>query len=281
MLAFIMKRGNMKEAYFYAVFFFLLLTVATVQAADKEYVIGKGDTLSIRVWGEDALSADTVVRPDGMISLPGASTVRAAGLTTAQLQASIAARIGEFVHEPMLSVAVHTFPNNCIVVHGPGTRSTVLPLMGKTTILQVLSRIQPDNNADLEKAYVERENQPIAANFEGLFKKGQNGSGNVEILAGDRLFIPLREARLVFVEGAVGKPSSLPHYEGMTVLEAIHLAGGFTKFADRNNTTIMRAVSGGKQSINVRMYDFTSKGDFSQNVPVYGGDIIFVSTSWF
>jgi hypothetical protein len=44
---------------------------------------------------------------------------------------------------------------------------------------------------------------------------------------------------------------------------------------------ITRAAPGGKESINARLHDFTSKGDFSQNVPVHGGDIIFVKTSWF
>jgi polysaccharide export outer membrane protein len=262
-------------------FFSLLLATGTSQAAEKEYIIGKGDALSIRVWGEDSLSTDAVVRPDGMISLPGAGSIQAAGLTSAQLQARIQTRVRDLVHEPMVSVAVHTFPNNSIVVHGPGTRSTVLPLTGKTTILQVLSRMQPDNSADLEKAYVERENRQLASNFESLFRKGQSEHGDFEILAGDRLFIPLREGRLVFVEGAVGKPSSLPHYEGMTVLEAIHLAGGFTKFADRNSTTITRTARGSKESIKARLHDFVTQGDFSQNVPVQGGDIIFVKTSWF
>lgn len=270
----------MKKAAFLIVCFSFLLAAA-VQAAEKEYIIGKGDTLSIRVWGEDALSTDTIVRPDGVISVPGVGSVRAAGLTTTQLQARIASMLSALVYEPMVSVAVHAFPNNSIVVHGPGTRSLVLALTGKTTILQVLSQIQPDNNADLANAYVERGDLRIASNFEDLFKKGLSAGGNIEILAGDRLFIPLREGRLVFVEGAVGKPSSLPYYEGMTVLEAIHMAGGFTKFADRNSTTITRMAPGGAENLKARLHDFATRGDFSQNLPVQGGDIIYVKSSWF
>lgn len=271
----------MGKTIFWTVFLFLFLTAGAVRAAEKEYRIGKGDTLSVRIWGEDSLSSDTVVRPDGVVSLPGIGDIKAVGLTSGQLQRRIAARLRNLVHEPMVSVAVHTFPNNCVVVHGPGTSSHVLPLQGRTTVLHVLSRIQPDNNADLQHAYVERDGERVSSDFEDLFKKGQNPDRDIELLAGDRLFIPLREARLVFVEGAVGKPSSIPYYEGMTVLEAIHLAGGFTKFADRNNTTITRAAGNGTESIRVRLHDFAARGDFSQNVPVRGGDIIYITTSWF
>lgn len=271
----------MKKAYFFAVFFCLSLAAGMVMAAAGEYIIEKGDVLSIQVWGEESLSADTVVRPDGIISIPGIGDVQASGSTTTQLQAHIAKKLRSLVYEPMVSVAVHSFPNNSIVVYGPGTRSQVLPLVGKTTILQVLAKIQPDNNADLANAYVERGNQRIATNFDPLFKKGLRETSDIEILAGDRLFIPLREARLVFVEGAVGRPSSLPHYEGMTVMEAIHGAGGFTKFADRNSVTITRMSPEGKESLLVRLHDFATQGDFSQNVPVHGGDIIFVKMSWF
>lgn len=271
----------MKKTGFFTVLFLLLLILPTLSAAESEYIIGKGDTLTIQVWGEDSLGANAVVRPDGKISLPAIGSIHAADMTISQLQSNIADKLKDLVYEPMVSVAVHTFSSNSAIVYGPGIKSTVIPLMGRTTILQVLSRVVPDNNADLENTYVERNNERIASNFHALYKNGENNENNIEILAGDRIFVPLREFRFVFVEGAVGKPSSLLYYDGMTVLEAIHLAGGFTKFADRNDTVIARPTSGGTEHIPVRLHDLTAKGDFSQNIRLQGGDLIIVKTSWF
>ncbi len=45
------------------------------------YVIGPDDQLAVIYWREKDLSADVVVRPDGLISLPLLNDVAAAGLT--------------------------------------------------------------------------------------------------------------------------------------------------------------------------------------------------------
>ena len=258
----------------------LVVWASPVWAAEKEYVIGKGDTLSIQVWGEDTLSSSALVRPDGRISLPGAGVVTAAGLTSGQLAKRIAGKLSEIVHSPVVSVQVMSFPNNSVVVHGPGVRSSVVPIQGSLTMLQLLSQVAPDANADLQNAYLERSGKRIASDFRALFQKGET-EGNLELEGGDRLFVPLRENRLIFVEGAVVRPTAMQHYDGMKILEAIHMAGGFTKFADKNDTVILRSGPDGQQSIQVRLYDLTEKGDFSQNLPLEGGDIIVVKKSWF
>src|SRR5687767_14752196 len=49
------------------------------------YVIGAEDVLSVTFWRDKELSADVVVRPDGMISLPLLNDIRAAGYTPEQL----------------------------------------------------------------------------------------------------------------------------------------------------------------------------------------------------
>ncbi len=258
-----------------------MVLLSTAHAAQKEYIIGKGDSLSIRVWGEGELSTEAMVRPDGKISLPGIGEMQAAGVTPRQLQARITAALRELVFEPLVSVSVNTFPANSIIVYGPGTVPAVIPLHGKTTLLQVLSSIRLDHNSDLVGAYLERDGQKIASNFQMLLKEGKDNQANMELLASDRLFVPKSEARFVYVDGAVNGPKSIPYTDKMTILEAIHLAGGFTKFADRNATIITRQGNGGTQRLTVRMADLISNGDMSQNVTLQGGDLIVVETSWF
>lgn len=257
-----------------------LILVPHARATEPEYVIGKHDVLSVHVWGEDALSGQAVVRPDGKISLPGIGAVQAEGLTPTRLQRDITARLSELVFEPRVSVMVQTFRSNSVVVHGPGVRSAILGLEGRVTLLQILAQVSPDAGADLENAYLERDGKSVTSDFSALFLRGDTAK-DMEVKAGDRIFIPLRENRFVYVEGAVAKPSTLPHYEGMTALEAIHQAGGFTKFADRNNTAVVRKGSAGPEILLLRLEDFTEKGDFAQNIAVQGGDILVVRKGWF
>ncbi len=263
-----------------AIFFILLACFSGGFAFAKDYTIGVGDILSIRVWGEDSLGGDVRVRPDGKISLAGVGDIKAEGVTPMALQRSIAAKLSSIVHEPMVTVMVHTASNNAVVVHGPGVRSAVLLLERETTVLQLLAQVAPEYGADLENACVRRDGQVAAKNFQALFTQG-GGENNIVLQPGDIIYIPLKEKRYVFVVGAVEKPSTLPHYDGMTLLEAIHLAGGFTKFADRNDTRIVREGPGGKETIRVRAGDLTEKGDLAQNVRLSGGDVVQVEKGWF
>jgi len=60
------------------------------QATTTDFFLGPEDVLEITVWRNQDLSRQTVVRPDGMVSMPLIGDVQASGLTANQL----AARIG-------------------------------------------------------------------------------------------------------------------------------------------------------------------------------------------
>ena len=66
----------------------ILVLIPTVCLAE-DYRIGRGDQLNVTVWGEEALSGDSLVRPDGKITIPGLGEIVAAGKTPAQLQEDI------------------------------------------------------------------------------------------------------------------------------------------------------------------------------------------------
>ncbi len=265
----------------FTLLFIFLSTFGTALAADKEYIIGKGDALSIKVWGEPELSTEAVVRPDGKISLPNIGEMTAAGITPRTLRHRITAALTDLLFNPIVSVAVNSFPANSMLVYGPGTTSGVIQLSGKTSLLHILTNVKPDFTADLTNAYIERNGEKIASDFETIYKEGKGELAKLEILAGDRLFIPKKENLLVFIEGAVNSPTSIPLTTEMTILEAIHKAGGFNKFADPNETVITRQVNGNVERIVVRLEDLINEGDLSQNIHLQAGDLIVVDTSWF
>ncbi len=91
----------------------------------------------------------------------------------------------------------------------------------------------------------------------------------------------IKEYSTITVTGQVVKPDSYSLKGELTVIEAIGLAGGFTRFASRNNVKIMRIEDGEKKTIKVRVADISKTGDKTKDVPLKRGDIIFVPETLF
>jgi polysaccharide export outer membrane protein len=81
--------------------------------------------------------------------------------------------------------------------------------------------------------------------------------------------------------GAVTTPKAIAYRDGLTVVEAILEAGGFTKFAKQNDTVIYRKDGTRDQAIPVKVKNLINDGDLSQNARVQPGDYVVVSESLF
>ena len=85
----------------------LLACLATFAAAQSEYRVQPGDTIAIEVLEDGSLNRSVVVLPDGRFSFPFAGTVRAAGRTVSQIEASVTAGIAEnFADQPTVFVSI-------------------------------------------------------------------------------------------------------------------------------------------------------------------------------
>lgn len=66
-----------------------------------------GDKIRVTVYGEDKLSGDFEIDPSGLVSLPLAGTVKAAGLTQAQLEAELSRKFRtEYLRSPKVTVTI-------------------------------------------------------------------------------------------------------------------------------------------------------------------------------
>ena len=77
----------------------------------------------------------------------------------------------------------------------------------------------------------------------------------------------------VRVTGAVMNPISIPHREGMTVLDVILEAGGVNEFANPAKTKLFRADG---QRLNVNLDRILRQGDMSTNYTLSPGDILTI-----
>src|SRR5213594_832418 len=80
----------------------------------------------------------------------------------------------------------------------------------------------------------------------------------------------------VRVTGAVRTPRSMPHRQGMTVLDAVLEAGGVTDFASPNRSRLYRKVKDKTEVFEIDLGDILKKGRLETNYPLKPGDVITV-----
>lgn len=273
---------------------FLITALSCTMASAGDYIIGEGDGLAISVWGVQELNVAVKVRPDGKITIPGLGDVVASGLAPAQLQQDLGMKLRNLVKNPIVTVSVSEITNSRAYVFGGGVTSSVLDISRRTTLLQLLCSLghpaaaaaQPapspgmGGTIDYDRAYVLRNGKKVKEGFRRLLLEGDT-SEDIIIENSDAIFIPELADKNVYVLGAVAMPKFIPYRDGLTVMEAILEAGGFTKFARENGTQIFRREGGKELSIAVKAKDLIKDGDLSQNVRLKPGDYIVVSEGIF
>jgi protein involved in polysaccharide export with SLBB domain len=88
------------------------------------------------------------------------------------------------------------------------------------------------------------------------------------------VFVRESKSKKVSVVGEVQREVTFPYEEGMSIVEAISIAGGFAPTARENDTTVTRIVNGKKKLFHIPVKSI-SEGR-SQNFILQPGDIIFV-----
>jgi len=97
-----------------------------------------------------------------------------------------------------------------------------------------------------------------------------------DILRNPHVTVRVREAtsKRISVLGAVAKPGTLSIVSGMTIVQAVSQAGGFTPLASKNETVVTRRVKGKLERYRITMTEIT-RGN-AEDFPVSPGDIVFV-----
>jgi len=80
----------------------------------------------------------------------------------------------------------------------------------------------------------------------------------------------------VYVLGEVARPGEFTPRGPINVLQAIALAGGFTRFAAPNDTVIVRRDGQGERRIPFVYREVVEKGDLRENLPLRTDDVVVI-----
>jgi len=156
----------------------------------KSYVIGAEDHLSIRVWREPEVSANVIVRPDGMITLPLIGEVQAAERTPYELKDAITEDFSEYLTRPEVMVSVIAIRSKKYYITGEVGRTGAVPLVVPTTVLQALSSAGGFGPwANKKKIVILRGSQRLKFNYNEVIK-GKKLEQNILLQNGDHIIVP-------------------------------------------------------------------------------------------
>ena len=157
-----------------------------------DYRIGAGDVLHISVWDEPQLSASTVVRPDGKISMPLVSDVPVAGLSPEAAQALLTDQLSKFVKHPKVSVIIEEIHSRVVYVTGEVQHPGAYPLISQMNVVQLIARAGgPTEFAKKKDVYVLLQGgaTKVRVNYKAVLA-GKHLEENVQLSPGDTVVVP-------------------------------------------------------------------------------------------
>jgi len=208
----------------------------------SDYVIGPGDQLEIRIWGQVEANLRVMVDRSGQIYIPQVGDVSVAGIHYGDLEATLKREISKIFKNFNVTASIGRLRSIQVLVVGdaryPGTY-TISSL--STLVNAIFASGGPTPQGSLRHIQVRRDGATITDfDFYDLLIKGDK-SKDVRLQPGDVLYIP-HVGPLVAIAGSVNSPAIYEAKSDSTLSDLIEIAGNLSTVADTSKITIDRFV---------------------------------------
>jgi polysaccharide export outer membrane protein len=246
----------------------------------RNYLLGPGDVLDVRVFGQSDLSSTVEIDSDGNISsLPFLETpIRAQCRTEKEVQKDIAKAYAKYIKNPQVSVLVKDRKSRQpSTITGAVRTPMQVFMMREVRLHELLTKAGGWTDRASGTIEIMHTQAPMCApdgvfqnhtlaekgNFGmALFKISDLKAGKEEadpvIWPGD--VVTVREGDPVYVTGMVVKPTELIIRDKLTLTHAIAMAGGPLRMAKTNELHVLRQKEGGTQEDLKFNFDAIRKG---------------------
>jgi len=253
-----------------------ILAFYTSAALAQDYIVGEEDMLKITVYDHPDLITVARVSGDGMITFPLIGALKVKGMTASQISKQIADQLSDgYIVDPHVAVFIEEYKSKKTTIMGQVMKPGVYVLSGNTTFLELLSKAGGLTKEAGDRAVIKRKtpgNQAgeitVTVDLRKLIAAGDM-SQDVAVLDNDNIYIA--GAGVFFITGEVRKPDAYRHEEGMTVIKAVTMAGGFSEKAASGRVKVMRKTDG-KEKVMEKV---------GMDEPVLPDDVIIVPESFF
>jgi polysaccharide export outer membrane protein len=227
----------------------LCVTHGLTRAQSMQEFIGAGDTVRITAFRYPELTTEVRVSEAGEVHVPIIGAVPMQGLTPQKAAALIAERLkrGNYVLNPEINVAVVQARSRQVSVVGHVTRPGRYTLEGATArlteVVAMAGGLAP-SASDIVVVKRARQGKGESLNIDlDAIIRGSPQADDIELASGDSVFVP--KAPVVYVYGEVARAGGYRLEPGMTVMQAISLAGGVTPRGSERGAKLRRKGAGG------------------------------------
>lgn len=253
---------------------------ADLAAVGTTYLIGPTDVLGIKVFEEPTLTGEYSVDTDGTITFPFIGRVSVGGKTLKDIEAQLttALRAG-YVLRAQVSIDITQYRSRAIYVLGEVRNPGKYNIKGQVTLLEVIANAGSLTPTAGPILTVQRYRDGLVAaataaeapalpgdprgaelmriSYEDL-REGRL-KANILLQDGDTIFVPAADR--FYVSGFVKTPGMFVLTQGLTVQQAIALAGGTTERGSTRGIKISRKVNGKDVEIGVGLSDLVRPND--------------------
>lgn len=240
------------------------------------YLVGPGDVLSIRVFDEPGLTGEFNVDGDGTITYPFLRRVEVKDKNLREIEELLTKRLVDgYVNRPQVSVEISDYRSRSIYVLGEVRNPGKYSIKGTVTLLEVIANAGSLTPTAGDSIIVQRYKDGIPVVSEPALPGDDRAaevmrvsmneiregriSANLLLQDGDTIFVP--QAPKFYVTGFVKSPGAYVLTPGMTVQQAIAVAGGLAERGSTRGIKIIRKVNGKDVEVGVNMSDLVQPND--------------------
>lgn len=247
--------------------------------AGDRYVIGPQDNLSITVVDEMELTGKYRIDTDGTLTFPYLGRVVAAGLTLEELQTRLTTMLKSgYIKSPQVRIEVDQYKSRNVLVIGEVRTPGKVTMSSTTmTLLEALALAgSPTANASNEVIVVHPARRDSTSGTPGADTPGERISVNrkdlelgrvgqdVVLMDGDIINVPV--AQRFYISGFVRNPGFYVLDPGMTIDQAIAIAGGLSERGSDRRISVKRIINGKTAEVSVKLEDKVQSND-TINIP--------------
>ena len=250
--------------------------------SQARYTLGPGDTVRATVWtGNEYLQDTLVVASDGSLFVPFFvnKLIPVTGMTIVELRERVQRELEGVFQSPVVQLITVGFESQKAFLLGEVAASGQFPIYGNTKLLDFIVQhggfLQRANLAEVQITRADGRKQTVNI-YDIVFKGDQ--TDNILVNPGDMVYVPSQDqvSKRYFDLGEVRSPQMVQSQTDLNLMEAISRAGTLDRTAEAKKIFIVRQEVGGPEVLEVNFEDVYRKGDFTQNVALQSGDIVYV-----
>lgn len=224
-------------------------TFAPVERAPvtADYVVGPGDQILLRVWGQATLNLDLTVDRGGQIYIPQVGSVAVAGLQFQQLRGFLKAQLEQVFRNFELNVNMGQLRSIQVFVVGSARRPGAYTVSSLSTLVNtIFASGGPTAEGSMRRIQLKRDDKVVSEfDLYDLLLRGDK-SKDARLQPGDLIYYPPSGVQ-VAVGGSVKTPSIFEGKGERTAREWLAMAGGLTQVADADHVVVERIGKTGER----------------------------------